>query len=442
MPLGFYASLLLGQLKLRPPRKRFALLSNGLGLCLALGILLGLAGIAAGGFAPSYSQGFGIFVDETSPVYRKLPDVENQLYGHSYPEQSVPQRISRIERTLFGFPQRGPTEVRMKGIEARINEKHSQAVRAEQEPMLVYLEEKLFQRTYPQKPTAERLRQLEIQVFGRSFDNYPVDIRMKKLTYAMPVMAREVRLSKGDSVIASTSRATKRLSRSPGTGGAKVEVVQLDAPGNSVRLQSSGTPISTGNYSPSIYKETTGNVLRWAKLPIKVYLKPGEAESALGGQVLQAWKSSFSVEPVSSSAQADVIVTWDKSTWDLNTMGVVTRPVVHVDEDRSIRTVILISLYPFRDLDTAKQLQVLSHELGHAFGIWGHSDDPGDVMYPALRQEMNDFPTRWAWHTAAVNTRVQPSEESASFHPSQRDINTLLKIYTLPATDITSFSPY
>lgn len=408
---------------------------------IALGLLVGLGCHAVTGLDPVLAQDFGFFItEENAAVYRKLPDIETQLYGHNYPEQSVSQRIARIERTLFGSSQRGPTEQRMQVIEAKINEKHVQAVKAEQEPMLVYLEEKLFQRTYPQKSTTERLHQLEIQVFGHSFDNYPVEIRMKKLTYAMPVMAREIRLSKGDTVVASAGRVSHHVPRS--AASKPMEAVQLDASGNNVRVQPNGAPLSTGNYQSSIYREPDGSVLRWPNLPVKVYLKPGEPEMNLASQALQAWKTSFSVQLVPNSSQADVIVTWDKPTWDLNTLGLISRPVVHVDEAHNIRTVILISLYPFKGQSSASQLHLIAHEMGHAFGLWGHSDDPGDVMYPASKQELNDFPSRWAWHTAAANNRVQVTGEAESFHPSQRDINTLLKLYSLPVTDMGNYSPY
>jgi hypothetical protein len=406
----------------------------GIGLGLALSCLVGAV------FSPGMAQLDGFFLtEENAAIYQKIPAIETQLYGHGYPEQSVSQRLSRIEKTLFGAAQRAPTEQRMRLVEARINEKHSQAVKAEQEPMLVYLEEKLFQRTYPDKPTPERLRQLEMQVFGHSFDNYPVDIRMKKLTYAMPVMAREIRLSKGDTVIASAGKISRHAVRCPSP---KVDMVQLDASGNNLRVQPNGAPLSTGDYVQSIYRESDGDVLRWHTLPIKVYLKPGEPEAALSSKALQAWKSAFSVELVQNSAQADVIVTWDKPTWDMDTLGILTRPVVHVDESRNIRTVILISLFSFKGQSAANQLHVVSHQMGHAFGLWGHSDDPGDVMYPALKQEMTDFPSRWSWRSAAANTKVQPPGVADDFHPSQRDINTLMKLYALPVTDLSTYSPY
>ncbi len=403
-------------------------------------LLIALVGMGLGGRASA--EGFFI-TEENVAVYQNLPDIEKQLYGHDYLDQSVSQRLGRIERTLFGAVQRGPNEQRMRQVDAKVSEKRTQALKAEQEPMLVYLEEKLFQRTYPDKSTGERLRQLEIQVFGHAFDSYPVEIRMKKLTYAMPVMAREIRLSKGDTVIASAGRVSRRAPRSPSP---KVDVVQLDAAEGNQWVHPNGASISMGDYSQSIYHEASGGVLRWRKLPIKVYLKPGEPEGNLANQAMQAWKGVFSLQVVPVSSQADVIVTWDKMTWDMDTLGLLTRPVVQVDELRNIRTVILISLYPLKGLSEADQLHGVSHQLGHAFGLWGHSDRPGDVMYPSLKVEASDFPMRWSWRSTKAGgmASVKPTfpDESRDFHPSQRDLNTLLKIYDQPLIDLSTYSPY
>ncbi|MBW4699357.1 MAG: matrixin family metalloprotease [Aphanocapsa lilacina HA4352-LM1] len=46
------------------------------------------------------------------------------------------------------------------------------------------------------------------------------------------------------------------------------------------------------------------------------------------------------------------------------------------------------------------------HELGHAVGLWGHSDDPEDIMYPEMR---------------------------GVHEPSGRDLQTLRRLYAMPA---------
>lgn len=409
-------------------------------------VAFALAAAGAMGWLPqAFSQAEGFFItNETAPVYRKLPEIENQLYGHTYPNQAISQRINRVERTLFGAPQRGPSESRMQQVESRMNEANNRSALAEQQPILTYLEEKLFQRTYPDKPLPERIRQLEIQVFGHSFDSYPTNIRLKKLTYAMPIMAKEIRLTKGDMVIASAGRVSQRAPRS---AAPKVDLIQLDATGSNPvgsnpRVLPTGTSVSTGDYAQAVHRDEGGSLLRWRTLPIKVYVKPGDGDGNISVQAIQAWKSVFSVVPVSSSLQADIIVAWDKPTWDQNTTGLITRPVVQVNDAHNIRTVILISMYPLRGADPRSQLHVLSHQLGHAFGIWGHSDDPDDIMYPALKAEMNDFPSRWGWRSASTMAKIQPVGVVEGYQPSQRDVNTLLKVYELPASDLSSYSPY
>lgn len=398
----------------------------------------GIATVARIQSARAQSEGF-LVSNETARTYQKVPEIENQLYGHGYPNQAVSQRINRIERTLFGAPQRGPSEVRMKRIEDHMREQKSRATLAEQEPILTYLEEKLFQRTYPEKPLPDRVRQLETQVFGHSFDSYPPAIRIKKLTYAMPIMAKEIRLTKGDTVIASSGRVSQRT---PRNASPKVDLIQLDASSPNTHVLPGGKPLSTGEYSQAVHRDSSGATLRWRNLPIKIYVKPGDADPAISAQAIRAWQSAFSVQPVSSSLQADVIVAWDKPTWDQNTTGLLTRPVVQVDDHRNIRTVILISMFPLRGAEPRIQLHTLSHQLGHAFGIWGHSDDPDDIMYPALKQEVNDYPAKWGWRSASVMAKVQPSGVVDGYQPSQRDVNTLIKLYDLPVNDLSAYSPY
>ncbi len=397
---------------------------------------------------PLPSLSFGQFqnffaVAEDGPAFRKMPETENQLYGRTYYEQSMGNRINRVERTLFGTPQRGPLEGRMMNIERRMGEKNQQKVLTEQQPLIAYLEDKLFQRTYGNQPLVDRVRRLEVQVFGHAFENYPVPVRIKKLTYAMPLVAKEVRLTKptseGDMVVATTHQVSRMAPRV----APKVDMVQLDASNISMGAHPlpQSVSVSSGDYSQSVYREPSGEAMRWTALPIQVFIKAETPEYGLSLQALKAWQGAFSVKSVDSSSAADVIVTWDKATWDQNTTGLLTRPVVQVDDKHSIRTVILISMFPFRGMPQANQLHALSHQLGHAFGLWGHSEDPQDVMYPSLKQELNDFPSKWAWRSAHSNAKP-PVAMAEDYHPSQRDINTLLKLYNQPANDLSEYSPY
>jgi predicted Zn-dependent protease len=411
----------------------------------ALSLLLLTLGIGFIGVTHAQQAGYPeslVVTDDTAPTYRKLPEIESQLYGHPYTNQSLSQRLARIERTLFGTSMRAPAEVRMRQIEGSISEKNAQAQLANEEPMLAYLENKLFQRTYEGRPLPERVKNLEVQVFGRSFENYPTSVRLKKLTYAMPLVAKGVRLTKDDGiVIASTQRVTPR--KTTNEAAPRVDTVQLDAGAPlRPRLQPNplpaSSPFSSGNYIQGIHRNSDGTTMRWKQLPIQVYLKPGPAENTVTLQAIAAWKTSFPVEIVSQSNRADIVVSWDAGDWAQNASGLLTRPVVHIDDRKTMRTVILINLYPLHGEALTYQLHATTHELGHAFGLWGHSTNPDDIMYPSLKVEVNDFPNQWAWRSQ--NDRYQPPVVTEDYQPSQRDINTLLKIYDLPATDLRSYT--
>ncbi|WP_373532276.1 hypothetical protein [Vampirovibrio sp.] len=410
---------------------------------LVLGLLL-LAALAGLPVAPQ-AQAQTVFgsVSNTT-AYRKIPEIESQLYGHTYMSDSIAQRIARIERTLFGGGQRGPLASRMALIEHEMHEKSVQKALTEQQPLIEYLEEKLFQRTYASASLSERLRRLEVQVFGHAFEHYPVSVRVKKLSYAMPLVARQIRLTKstpgGDTVVATTRQTSRAVPRA----AHKIDVVQLDASASSTPIAlRQEPPLMAGDYSQSVHQEPNGTAVRWEKLPIKVFVKGNPAEVGLVAQALQAWQRSFSLLSVEHSAAADVVVAWDKPTWAQNTTGLMTRPVVQVDDQHSIRTVILISMFPVQQEPEPYQLRVLSHQLGHAFGIWGHSENPNDIMFPMLRQEVNDFPSQWAWRSARMaRDGAPPSGFPENYQPSQRDINTLLKLYEQPATGLSGYSPY
>ena len=64
---------------------------------------------------------------------------------------------------------------------------------------------------------------------------------------------------------------------------------------------------------------------------------------------------------------------------------------------------------------------IMLHEFGHALGIKGHSDSKKDIMYFQMQEKYRRLPvpmpvTQLFWKTLVKN-------------PSQRDINTLIRLY-------------
>jgi predicted Zn-dependent protease len=385
---------------------------------------------------PSFAAGFW-GETQTSPIYQRLPELENQLYGHAYPNQSPSQRINRLEKTLFGTTVFGPLEARMERIIDKMQERTTNTQHT-QEPIIAYLEEKLFQKSFPEKPMPDRLRQLETHVFGRPFDHYPVPIRIKKLSYAMPLMAKEIRLTQGDTLIARSSGARpQRISRT----GSISDTVQLDVQKAIPSIDEPSKARTGDDYFKAIHKNNNGSTLRWSKLPIRIFVKAATAdEEPLTRQAIQGWQNSFSIEPTLQLQNADVVISWDKADWDQNPSMLLTRPVVRLSDSNTVRTIVLISLYPIRNIPTEHKLHIIAHQLGHAFGLWGHSDNPDDLMYPAFHWETNDFPSRWRWRSETSYLQTPPNAIESTL-PSQRDINTLLRIYEQPANDLSVYTP-
>jgi hypothetical protein len=528
----------------------------------------------------------GLPTVELTPAFAKLPSLEVRLLGHSYPTQEVPKRLTRLERLLFGSTQTGSLESRMAQISQRVRENHERRAQSNHEPVLGYLENRIFQHSFENLPLPDRLHQLEIKVFGISFDNYPNEIRLKKLTYGIPLNGADIRLShtgQDDQIAATHNR--KRNTEAPSDKNTvelfsaapaklipatiankaptpnkvvtlKKEVIQLNeiiplqlssppaisqlanvplqisqtdpepwsipspsgpkatkdigippqaAPSPSFPPNQSSTPytptplpaiidtnigisrinerasdtrreqhrsvsvdgttcaseqhsnkvddcqtINYGNdstYFSNLAQVPGGKILRWVSMPIRVFNKGGVGEEKNLAAALNSWRPDVEWLIVPDQKDSDIIVSWDEADWLQNTHGFLVRPVTQITNQHSIHTILMLTFFPLIEQSTAQRQHTMIHVLGHALGLWGHSTESQDVMYPLYSQETNDFPTDWAGLQSKPAGSSQPTEalptslstsifDSGSNQLSNRDHATFKAVYQNPASDI------
>ncbi len=420
-----------------------------LAFCLALWLGGGI--LAAHAQSPAYNFGPGLgnrpqknlklpessegaFASHTvNEVYADLNTVETRLYAKTYSGESIKDRLKRIEKTLFGGYSRGSLEERLLNIKRKL--KLSNVAKTgvnDDEPLVEYLERKLFQRNFSEMEFDDRIAQLESHVFGRTFSHYPLDVRVKKLTYTVPIVAKEIRVKSEGTVVATTRPRT--TASSAGSNSRH----------QAVRETSRGETVITGDFMDTSFRQSDGRFLRWTNLPVRVHVRNATShEETLTKKALERWQPHFPLTSADSPYSADVIVDWQGT---VTPQIPVTRPILHLDTEKTIRTVVLVNMTPYKTLSRHQDtddvlLRGLLHQLGHAFGIWGHSRVPDDIMFPSQDFEYTDIPDRWRRRSPRPSDLTDPASVKNPW-PSQRDINTLTRIYSQEALNLQTFSPH
>lgn len=175
----------------------------------------------------------------------------------------------------------------------------------------------------------------------------------------------------------------------------------------------------SGDYFSQV-KPTEVGYLVWSQFPIKVYIQqPQEISSTDQAkkwfnsvlQAVQEWNAYLPLVVVEKSAGADITIERSRPPLTLSldntpqARSAETRYELYISKAPSVlshRCTILLS-----PSQTKNYVQAAArHELGHAFGIWGHSPVSTDALY--FSQVRNPLPI------------------------SARDINTLKKVYQQP----------
>ncbi|MCG9127656.1 tetratricopeptide repeat protein [Candidatus Poribacteria bacterium] len=196
--------------------------------------------------------------------------------------------------------------------------------------------------------------------------------------------------------------------------------------------ESSTTPPT--DYFNHITLFSDGRITRFTHTPISVYISPVIKESPYHPNIVYAmkkWeqvaKGKIKFQMTDTSTDADIRISWGYANLmdihdtrlgsavlrRLTNTTVQTTDVDYRDEgttpihrkEISVEVILILEGEENnKELSQAEMRTVCLHEIGHALGLWGHSPHPGDICYP----------------TASAQT------------PSQRDINTLLRLYNTP----------
>lgn len=201
--------------------------------------------------------------------------------------------------------------------------------------------------------------------------------------------------SKGD-----TARAIPALKKVVEIGPPSPEIDRIKA---HIELLSKENEIGNLDKSETDYVESikARNKFRWAKsrMPIKVFMKSGEGVENFKPEYETFLKDAFdqwvaasngqlSVEFVKKAKDADITTEWTTDTTgvlNLSELGDTRYKCDGQGMASAMIRMLLVDPKPAKLTPVMVQWGAL-HEVGHAFGLLGHSRNPGDVMfsvYPA-----------------------------------------------------------
>ena len=164
-----------------------------------------------------------------------------------------------------------------------------------------------------------------------------------------------------------------------------------------------------GDYISAIQSFNGGQLAHWTRFPIHIHLPPESPEGWQSNLLrgIQKWNQYIPLTTSSANDSADIEIVWVNHLVP-KLLGI-TRLVIVSGRMHVEIFMLRPSFYPPQVAEKTLELAIL-HELGHAIGLYAHSDNSSDIMFPV---ETNDDSQVRTHHWAI----------------SQRDINTLRKVY-------------
>jgi len=210
-----------------------------------------------------------------------------------------------------------------------------------------------------------------------------------------------------------------------GQADARIQILEL-MPAYPEGLQPSQYVPSAGDYYAEISETSESH--KWNTFPIKVSIGSVPNGNWAQGtrEAFGIWKGLFPLELTAEPEEADIRFTWEMGTDIENAAGEERDWVQFRREGNELtgRRVAYISVDLSHRWSKDEMRAIVLHELGHALGLKGHSDSKGDIMYWQMQEKSRQVRVPGIYYPYAWKSLVSK--------PSQRDLNTLIRLYNTP----------
>jgi predicted Zn-dependent protease len=185
---------------------------------------------------------------------------------------------------------------------------------------------------------------------------------------------------------------------------------------------------AAGDYYREVGVSSEGE--QWPDLPVKVFLgsAPNIKWQQGAREAFDTWSAVFPMQLVILPDKADIRMGWEASSLEEGHVGEKREWVrfKRIGDQLTARRVATITVDLSRNWSKDEMRAIVSHELGHAIGINDHSDSRKDIMYWQMQDKTHQI--RAPYFPIPVFWRSLVSQ------PSQRDINTLIRLYNSPGS--------
>lgn len=361
---------------------------------------------------------------ENRDVYTKLDEMENFYYGHNYPYDVMEERLCRLEKTVFKFKRKNLSSqqrfidiyksYKSKSSPFYLSNKAEPLLSESEMVVLDLMENRVFGKNDKTIPLKERISRLELAILGVSNEGN-LQSRYKYLCQSTPISIKGIKISQNGETVASFKPDYKSISVPIPECPNKKIFTPIDIDYNT----------NAGDYFLQVAKNSSGEILRWKDFPLYVFINSNDpSEINASKNALENWQIKVPIYITSNYEAADILIDWaSKSDY-------VTVPFISREKGSKQIKVLINMLNVKKDEQKTILVAFIMHQIGHALGLWGHSDNPTDLMYPVGTIGINDINLK-----NKVSTIYQTvSLETKRAFITDRDMNTLYQVYQTPSS--------